>query len=61
MTECKNAHRRIKIYKGYIDKNFRCLKDQYKFSGAVLDESGSIGGVEAYYTNNIFSIIFVEK
>lgn len=61
VTECKNAHRRIKIYKGYIDKNFNLLKSQYKFSGAVLDESGLIENIEAYYTNNQFSVIFVEK
>jgi hypothetical protein len=30
-TECKNAHRRINIYRGYVDKNFESLTKEYKF------------------------------
>jgi hypothetical protein len=36
-NECKNAHRRINIYRGYVDKNFDNLTKEYKFYGGSAD------------------------
>lgn len=32
--ECKKAHRRIKIYRHFVDKNFESLNSEYDFWGA---------------------------
>jgi len=33
--ECKKAHRRIKIYRHFVDKNFDTLNSEYDFFGGV--------------------------
>lgn len=33
-AECKNYNRRMKIYRGYVDKNFELLTVDYQFFGA---------------------------
>jgi hypothetical protein len=36
-AECKNMHRRINIYRNYVDKNFDSLSKEYLFLGGVIN------------------------
>jgi hypothetical protein len=36
LTECRNAHRRINIYRNYVNKNFEDLTKEYIFYGSYL-------------------------
>ena len=38
VLECKNYNRRINIYRGYVNKNFKELSVDYQFLGGVKNE-----------------------
>ncbi|AXY72598.1 hypothetical protein D3H65_00790 [Paraflavitalea soli] len=58
---CKNANRRINIYKSYVNKNFAQLSVDYKFWGGVK-EADYHNVVEEYQINNNYdSVFFIKK
>jgi hypothetical protein len=58
---CKNAHRRINIYKSFLNKNFEQLSQEYAFWGGIInDENQEI--IEEYkLINNYSSVLFIKK
>lgn len=53
--ECKNQHRRINIYRGYVNKNFENLCKDYTFYGGL----GSI--IEDYIPQKDYDSVFIIK
>ena len=57
---CKNAHRRIIIYRNYVDKNFTMLSKEYKFyNGSINDENQLT--VATYTKGRFFKGILLKK
>jgi hypothetical protein len=58
---CKNAHRRINIYKNFLNKNFEQLSQEYLFWGS-MEIDGNQLFIEEYKTiNNYGSVLFIKK
>lgn len=58
--ECKKAHRRINLYKRFIERNYLHLSLNYKFYSGAVNMSGLFVKTE-YLENNDSKIIFIEK
>ncbi len=59
-AECKNAHRRINIYRNYVDKNYDSLKNQYEFYGGSIDTENQLF-IEYYIKSKNYSSVLVKK
>lgn len=57
---CKNAHRRITIYRNYINKNLTELSTDYKFYGGSMNNENQIV-VEDYKKNRQYPAIIIRK
>lgn len=60
VTECKKAHRRINIYRKYIDKNFDDLIKEYEFFGDMGNNENQIL-TEKYIKGKNYLMIFFKK
>jgi hypothetical protein len=58
---CKNANRRINIYKKYVNKNFNQLSEEYMFWGAIKDNENKFIIEEYKIINNYNSVLFIKK
>jgi len=58
--ECKKAHRRINIYRGYVDANLSILQKEYVFYGGRNDIDGQIV-IEDYRKGIKYDAILVLK
>ena len=60
--DCKNAHRRINIYKSFLNKNLEQLTLEYIFWGRAKDDENQDIILEEYRAvNNYNSIFFAKK
>ena len=65
-TKCKNGtcrkyNQRLRIYKGYVDKNYEDLIKEYTFFGGVKNEDGS-SYLETYEKfKDYFSVVIQKK
>ena len=59
-SECRNAHRRINIYRNYVDKNFDDLTEEYIFFGDYGNIEDQIL-MEGYTRGEKYMKIFVKK
>lgn len=59
--DCKNAHRRINIYKSYLNKNFEQLSQEYIFWGGIIDDENQEIIEEYKLINNYSSVLFIKK
>lgn len=58
---CKNAHRRITIYKNFINKNFNLLSQEYNFFGGIKKHGYQAIAEEYKIPNNYESVFFIKK
>lgn len=56
---CKNAHRRINIYRGFVDKNFELLNENYIFQGGENIENQNL--IESYMPGKKYNAVFVMR
>jgi hypothetical protein len=56
---CKKAHRRINIYRGFVDKNFDQLNKDYIFYGGERIENQNI--VELYSKGQKYNAVFFTR
>jgi hypothetical protein len=57
---CKNAHRRINIYKNYVNKNWELLTQEYNFWGGFkTTDYQSV--IEEYRQPNIYDAVYFQK
>lgn len=59
-AECKNAHRRINIYRNYVNKNYNILTKQYKFYGGAINIENQIF-IESYVKGKYYSSVLLKK
>lgn len=57
---CKNADRRITIYRHYVNKNFESLNREYIFKGGFVTSENQIIK-ESYMPHKKYSSVFVRK
>ncbi|MBO9566570.1 MAG: hypothetical protein J7621_27600 [Niastella sp.] len=57
---CKNAHRRINIYKNFVNKHFGQLSKEYVFWGGLKDTDSQIV-IENYTIPNKYDAVFFIK
>jgi hypothetical protein len=58
--ECRNAHRRINIYRRYVDKHFEGLSAEYAFYGGEKDTDNQIT-IEPYQIGKRYDSVLVSK
>ena len=58
---CKNAHRRITIYKNFVNKYFDLLTQEYKFWGGIKKHDYQSIAEEYKIPNNYESVFFIKK
>ncbi len=58
--ECKNYNRRINIYRGYVDKNYKELSIDYQFFGGIRDLGQKIS-IEPYEQHKKYDSVFLFK
>jgi hypothetical protein len=58
---CKNAHRRINIYKNFLNKNFDQLSQEYSFWGSIKNDGNQDVLEEYRLANNYSSVFFIKK
>ncbi len=57
---CKNAHRRITIYRNYVNNNFASLSVDYEFFGGVIQDGNTL--LENYIVGKDYkSVSFYKK
>lgn len=56
---CKNAHRRISIYRGFVDKYFEELSENYSFLGGEGIENENL--IESYQRGKKYNAVFVVR
>lgn len=56
---CLKSHRRIKIYQGYVDKNYEILSITFKFYGGVDLESQII--IEDYVLGRRYDAVLLSR
>lgn len=59
-ASCKKAHRRINIYRNFLDKNFEDLTREYEFLGDPYNDENQIL-TEAYNKGKKYVSIFIKK
>jgi hypothetical protein len=57
---CKNINRRMNIYRGYVDKNFKELNKEYVFHGGDFDINNQ-SVTEEYRVGERYSTVFLMK
>lgn len=57
---CKKAHRRIKLYCGYVNKNYNILKHDFIFYGGI-DRGENHILIEDYIPEKEYQAVFVTK
>lgn len=57
---CKNANRRITIYKNFVNKNWELLAKEYKFWGGFKLNDFQ-GYMEEYKTLNKYQVVYFQK
>lgn len=60
LTLCRKAHRRITIYRNYIDKNFKLLNKEYEFFGNMSSDVNQIL-IERYVKGKKYLMVFLKK
>jgi hypothetical protein len=60
VSSCRNKHRRISVYRKYVNKNFQLLSDEYIFSGGIINSDGSVS-IEDYILDKPYNVVFVSK
>jgi len=60
LAECRNAHRRINIYRNYVNKNFDSLTKEYIFYGGIINIDNQLLKVE-YNKENNYRIVLLKK
>ena len=58
--ECRNSHRRINIYRSYVDKNFEALEVDYIFYGGKRNAENQIV-IEDYQKGEKYDSVFLMK
>ena len=58
--ECRNAHRRINIYRRYVDRNYDELTMSYTFYGGQIDIENQIV-IERYSKGKKYDAVFVSN
>ena len=58
---CKNTHRRINIYKNFLNKNFDLLSQEYNFWGKLKNNDYQSIAEEYKIPNNYHAIFFMKK
>lgn len=58
---CKNAHRRINIYKNFVNKNFNQLSQDYQFWGSIKNDENQVVMEEYKTINKYDSVFFIKK
>lgn len=58
-NDCKKSHRRINVYRGFLDKNFDILSEKYIFKGGKGMEDHNL--IEDYRKGEKYNAIFVSK
>lgn len=56
---CKKAHRRINIYRRFVDKNFESFSENYVFYGGEGIDDYNV--IEPYVKGKKYNIVFVRK
>lgn len=59
-SECKNFNRRLTVYRGYVNKNFRQLVIDYQFFGGKRDNDEAII-MEPYKIQGKYEAVFLLK
>lgn len=59
-ANCRNFNRRLKVYRGFIDKHYGTLIDEYSFYGGLKTENG-ISKLEVYDKKSDYHSIFLKK
>jgi hypothetical protein len=57
--DCKNSHRRINVYRGFVDKHFERLSAQYTFRGGEGIENQSL--IEPYQIGKKYTAVLVMR
>ena len=57
---CKNRHRRISVYRKYVNKNFQLLSDEYVFSGGIMNLNSQVS-IENFILGKPYDVVFVSK
>jgi hypothetical protein len=58
-NDCKKSHRRIIVYRGFLDKNFEVLSEKYTFKGGQGFEDHNL--IEGYGKHQKYNAVFVSK
>ena len=58
--ECRNFNRRVNIYRGYVDKNYEQLNNEYQFFGGIKDEQQQTF-LEPYVCRKQYDSVFLFK
>jgi hypothetical protein len=59
VAECKKAHRRINIYRGFVEANFKELNENYTFMGGENIDNHNI--MEPFERNKKYNAVWVMK
>ena len=59
-TECRNAHRRINIYRNYVNKNYDTLTKEYQFFGGSITVENQIF-IEDYVKWKDYTSVLLRK
>lgn len=57
---CKNADRRISIYRHYVNKNFKPLNEDYAFAGGTFSANNQTVK-EIYEPGKSYDVVFIRK
>lgn len=57
---CKNKHRRIGVYRNYVNKNYIELSETFAFKGGISGEN-DVMVVEDYQINKDYDAVFVNR
>jgi hypothetical protein len=58
IDECKNYNRRLKIYRGYVDKNYDKLSADYQFLGGLKNQNLEIF-LQPYERHKLYDSVFL--
>jgi hypothetical protein len=56
---CKKSHRRINIYRGFVDKNYESLAKEYSFLGG--EDLGNQNLIEPYQKHKKYNAVWVMR
>ena len=58
--QCTKLHRRINLYRNYVNRNFFELSKQYKFYTGTIENENQLF-IEDYRSDSLFAYIFLSK